>query len=264
MRVGEIEVLPVVDGVGVEVAAEILSRPGVDDPWACHGGHLGADGTLRLPLGGFCVRTGDRTVLVDAGVGAFDDGKYTGGGLLDSLSRYGIEPGDVTDVVFTHLHFDHVGWAAHQGEIVFPQATYRAHQADWEHFVTGPAADPGAVGKLSPLEPRLELFDADFTVAPGLDARHAPGHTPGSTIYVVSSGGRRALLLGDVVHSVVQLGERDWQVIWDVDPAAASAVRNGVADEVADSEDLVVAAHFPGMRFGRVVTTDGPRRFVAT
>nr|WP_063792075.1 MBL fold metallo-hydrolase [Nonomuraea pusilla] len=263
MRIGDIEILPVLDGTGVEVAAEILSRPGVEDPWSCHLEHVEADGTLRLPLGGFCVRTGDRVVLVDAGVGAFDDGKYVGGGLLDSLAGYGIAAGDVTDVVFTHLHFDHIGWATHEGEVVFPRAAYRAHRADWEFFVAGENAQPSAVDKLSPLGPRLELFDADFTVAPGVDALHVPGHTPGSTVYVVSSAGRRAILLGDVAHSVVQLSERDWRVIWDVDPAAASAVRNRFADEVADTDDVLVAAHFPQMRFGRVVTVGGPRRFIA-
>jgi glyoxylase-like metal-dependent hydrolase (beta-lactamase superfamily II) len=263
MKIGDIQVIPVVDGVGVEVAAEILSRPGVDDPWACHVEHLDPDGKLELPLGGFCVRTGERTVLVDAGVGDFDNGKYVGGGMLDSLRSHGIEPGDVSDVVFTHLHFDHVGWATHRGEIVFPNATHHAHRADWERFVSGPTAERDAIDKLAPLEPRLELFDGDCTIAPGLDARHVPGHTPGSTVYIVSSGGRRALLLGDVAHSVVQLSERDWEVIWDIDPAAASAVRNALADELADTEDLVVAAHFPGMRFGRIVTADGPRRFLA-
>jgi hypothetical protein len=78
---------------------------------------------------------------------------------------------------------------------------------------------------------------------------------------VVSDGDERALLLGDVVHSVVELGERDWQAVFDVDPVAASAVRNAIADEVADSSDLVVGAHFPGLRFGRVVTTAGNRTF---
>ncbi|MFF9512547.1 MBL fold metallo-hydrolase, partial [Streptomyces sp. NPDC014727] len=131
------------------------------------------------------------------------------------------------------------------------------------YFVTGDAAQPEAVDKLTPLGDQLELFDADFTLAPGVDALHLPGHTPGTTVYVVSSGGRRALLLGDVVHSVVQFGERDWQVIWDVDPAAASAVRNRIADESADTDDLLVAAHFPGMRFGRILAADGNRRFVA-
>ncbi|GAB2699093.1 MBL fold metallo-hydrolase [Kitasatospora kifunensis] len=251
------------DGFGVEVAADILSRPGVDDPWACHTERREADGSLRLPLGGFCVRTGDRTVLVDAGVGAFDNGKYSGGSLLASLAGHGIGPADVTDVVFTHLHFDHIGWATQDGVPVFPSATYRAHRADWEHFVAGENAHPTMVEKLTPLGSRLELFDADFTVAPGLDARHAPGHTPGSTVYVVSSGTRRAVLLGDVVHSVVQFSERDWEVIWDVDPAAASKVRNRIADEAADTDDLLVAAHFPGMRFGRIIAADGERRFVA-
>ncbi|MET8545918.1 MBL fold metallo-hydrolase [Kitasatospora sp. NPDC004799] len=263
MEIGDIEVLAVVDGVGVEVAAEILSRPGVADPWACHGHHREADGSLHLPLGGFLVRRGERVVLVDAGVGPFDDGRYRGGALLDSLAGFGVAPGDVTDVLFTHLHFDHVGWASVEGRAVFPRATYRAHRADWEHFVTGPGATPEAVAKLAPVEGQLELFDGDFTPVPGVDALHLPGHTPGTTVYVVSSGGRRALLLGDVVHSVVQFSERDWQVVWDVDPVAASAVRNRIADEAADTDDLLVAAHFPGMRFGRVLVGDGPRRFVA-
>jgi hypothetical protein len=56
--------------------------------------------------------------------------------------------------------------------------------------------------------------------------------------------------------------ERDWHVIWDVDPVAASLVRNRIADEVADREDLVVGAHFPEMKFGRVVTTGRTRRFI--
>lgn len=263
MRIGSIEVLPVLDGTGRETAAEVLTRPGVSDAWSCHAEHLDADGVLTLALGGFLVRTGDRAVLVDAGVGTIDNGKYAGGGLLDSLRGHGLGPDEVTDVVFTHLHFDHVGWATKKGKVVFPNATYRVHADDWAHFVSSPEADPGAVRKLSPLEPQLEVFDGEVSLAPGLTARPAPGHTPGSTVYVVSSGDERALLLGDVVHSVVELGERDWEAVFDVDPVAAGAVRNALADEVADSTDLVVGAHFPGLRFGRVVTAFGNRTFRA-
>lgn len=263
MKIGSIEILPVFDGTGREPAAEVLTRPGVPDAWSCHAEHLEADGVLAMPLGGFLVRTGDRTVLVDAGVGTIDNGKYAGGGLLDSLRTHGVGPADVTDVVFTHLHFDHVGWATKKGQVVFPNATYRVHADDWAHFVSSPAADPGAVRKLSPLEPQLETFDGEVVLAPGLTARPAPGHTPGSTVFVVAGGDERALLLGDVVHSVVELGERDWEAVFDVDPVAASAVRNALADEVADSTDLVVGAHFPGLRFGRVVTAFGNRTFRA-
>jgi glyoxylase-like metal-dependent hydrolase (beta-lactamase superfamily II) len=261
VKLGAIEILPVLDGVGKEPAAEVLTRPDVPDAWACHSELLDEHGTLHLDLGGFLIRTGDRVVLVDAGVGTIDNGKYAGGRFLESLQGLGVTPADVTDVVFTHLHFDHVGWATKKGEIVFPNATYRVHAADWAHFVDSPDADPGAVRKLSPLVERLETFDTDGALAPGLSARHTPGHTPGSTVYVVADGDERALLLGDVVHSVVELHERDWEAVFDVDPVAARAVRNAIADEVADSTDLVVGAHFPGLRFGRVITAFGNRTF---
>ena len=261
MKIGTIEVLPVLDGTGREPADEVLTRPGVPDAWACHSDQLDGHGTLHLDLGGFLVRTGNRTVVVDAGVGTIDNGKYAGGRFLDSLRGHGVGPEDVTDVVFTHLHFDHVGWATKKGAVVFPNATYRVHAADWAHFVDSPGAEPGAVRKLTPLTEQLETFDSDAVLAPGLSARHTPGHTPGSTVFVVADGDERALLLGDVVHSVVELQERDWEAVFDVDPVAASAVRNAIADEVADSTDLVVGAHFPGLRFGRVVTAFGNRTF---
>jgi glyoxylase-like metal-dependent hydrolase (beta-lactamase superfamily II) len=261
MQVGAIEILPVLDGVGKERAAEVLIRPGVPDAWACHADSLDEHGTLHLDLGGFLVRTDDRVVLVDAGVGTINTDKYAGGGFLTSLDRLGVTAEMVTDVVFTHLHFDHVGWATKRGEVVFPRATYRVHAADWAHFVDSPDADPGAVRKLTPLLHQLETFDADGVLAPGLSARHTPGHTPGSTVYVVADGEQRALLLGDVVNSVVELHERDWEAVFDVDPVAARAARNVIADEVADSGDVVVGAHFPQLRFGRVVTVAGNRAF---
>lgn len=269
MRVGDVDVLPVFDGIGREVAANILTRPDVDDPWACHPGVLDEHGHLDFDLGGFLVRSGDRTMLVDTGVGDIQSkvlghgGRYTGGRFLNSLRSHGVEPEDVTDVLLTHLHFDHVGWATQRGNVVFPNATYRVHQADWAHFVDSPDASPGAVRKLTPLLNQLEPFEQDRTLGPAVDALHTPGHTPGSTVYVVSSRGERALMLGDAVHSVVELEERDWQAIFDVDPVAASAARNAIADDVADTEDLLVGAHFPNLLFGRVVTVSGRREFRA-
>jgi glyoxylase-like metal-dependent hydrolase (beta-lactamase superfamily II) len=262
MKVGTLEILPVYDGYAHEQAREVLKRPDVPgDAWACHAHLLDSAGNLEFPLGGFLLRAADRTVLIDAGLGTIDNDKYHGGQFLDSLRALGLSAADITDVVFTHLHFDHVGWATQQGEIVFPNATYRAHAADWAHFVEGPDARPGAVRKLSPIADRLELFTVDSTVAPGLDTRHTPGHTPGSTVFVVSSAGERALLLGDVAHSIVELTEPEWEAVFDVDPAAAKAARAALSDELTDSPDLLTAAHFPGLRFGRLVTVSGERRW---
>jgi glyoxylase-like metal-dependent hydrolase (beta-lactamase superfamily II) len=117
-------------------------------------------------------------VLIDAGLGEYEDERWHGGQFLDSLRGLGVAPAEVTDVVFTHLHWDHFGWATRKGEIVFRNATYRVHRADWAHFGEGPDADPEDVQQLSPLTGRLETFDAETTLLPGLDARPVPGHTP--------------------------------------------------------------------------------------
>jgi glyoxylase-like metal-dependent hydrolase (beta-lactamase superfamily II) len=262
MRVGELEIVAVQDGWARMPASDLLRfTGGRDDAWLPHADFLDPDGSIELSLGGFLVRTGDRVVLIDAGVGRIDNDTYHGGQLLESLAAAGAGPDDVTDVVFTHLHFDHVGWATQKGTVVFPRATFRCHRHDWDHFVAGPHPEPGSVRKLSPLADRLEPFDDDTTLAPGISVRHAPGHTPGSAVVVVADGAERALLLGDVVHCPVELMEDEWEAIFDVDPALARRTREALAKELEGSDIPVAAAHFPGLRFGRLLAGTGRRHW---
>jgi glyoxylase-like metal-dependent hydrolase (beta-lactamase superfamily II) len=267
VQVGDLQVLPVFDG-SVDLAPSGMYRfgpdamkGGDDDDWAPHRDLLADDGALELVFGGFLVRgAGDRLLLVDGGVGREPHGTgVTGGHLLDSLAGAGVAPGDVTDVLFTHLHFDHIGWATVDGAPTFPRATYRCHRRDWDHFY---GTDDDATARLTGIEPQLELFDADTTLAPGIDTRLAPGHTPGSTLVVLSSGDERALLLGDVVHCAVELVDDDWGGVFDVDPALAQRTRNALARELEGTDVPVAGAHFPGLRFGRVLPGQGTRRFV--
>ena len=238
---------------------EIAGRGGIASDWAPHRSLLNDDGMLELALGGFVVQIGDRVLLIDTGVGDIQRGPFQGGRLLDGLAAEGISPVDVTDVILTHLHFDHVGWTTRHGEIVFPNATYRCDQRDWDHFV-GP--DPGSTRKLAPLEARLEPWDDSGPLLPGTDTMSAPGHTPGSAIIVISSGTERALLLGDVVHCPVELLDDEWAGMGDVDPALARRTRVALARELEGSDVPVAAAHFPGMQFGRLIAAAGTRRWV--
>src|SRR3954470_12467746 len=157
MQIGEIRVDAVIDGIARAVPSEAYrwgvgegSGRGLEDAdWEPHRGLLADDGMLEMALGGFLLRSGDRVILVDAGIGVFDRGVFKGGAMLDNLAALGVSPEDVTDVVFTHLHFDHTGWATVDGRPVFGRATYRCDVEDWAHFVPD---DERATRKLAPLE----------------------------------------------------------------------------------------------------------------
>lgn len=262
MRVGTIDILPVFDGLGRVVARETIRRRTVRDAWASHQGLLGSDGVLEYPMGGFLVLDGDRRILVDTGVGPVSTHEETGGELLGSLHALGYAPEDITDVFFTHLHSDHTGWAAREGRPVFPNATYRAHIADWRLYAGGGhGTGRGGLG-LAPIAGQMRVFDADTRISPSITTRHCPGHTPGSTVFVVTSGRERALVIGDIAHSPAQFADPDWETVWDADPTAATAVRNSIADEAAATGDLIIPAHFPGLRGGHIA--DDPRRFVVS
>jgi glyoxylase-like metal-dependent hydrolase (beta-lactamase superfamily II) len=263
MKIGNLVVEPVYDGV--MNAAATAFKGTTAEQWAPHRQFLDADGMLEFALGGFLVRApGDRLVLVDAGIGdrsgamMSGSGTYHGGELLNSLAQQNVRPGDITDVVFTHLHFDHVGWASHEGVIVFPNATYRCDARDWAHFRENERVQP----ILAPIEDRLKTWDGSGPLAPGIDAMSAPGHTPGSTIMVLSSGASRGLLLGDVVHCPVELIDDEWAGLGDVDPELAKRTRNALAREIEGTDAPVAASHFPGMVFGRLLAANGRRSWV--
>ncbi len=258
---GSLDIVPVADGVARVPAPEVLFNPrGTEQALLDHAQFLQPDGTLEFALGGFLIRTGERIVLVDAGLGPINRPPFVGGQMLDEMAAIGVTPGDVTDVVFTHLHFDHVGWATQKGNVTFANATHRCHRADWDHFVHG--SDPGAAKKLAPLTDRMEFWEADTVLAPGVSVVGAPGHTPGSTIVVVSDGGEQAMLLGDVVHCPIELVEDDWEALFDVDPATALATRVALARELEGTNTQVAAAHFPGLRFGRLLPGSAKRTWL--
>ncbi len=214
-------------------------------------------GKIRIEVGGYLVRGWDgRVVLIDAGIGPVTKRVLSGGALLANLAAAGVQPGDVTDVVFSHLHEDHIGWAWQRETLTFPRATVWAHESDWDYFVTVGGGQPHAA-QLRPLEPRLRLWDSDFTLLPGLDLVHAPGHTPGSAIAAISSGTSRAMLLGDTAHCPAELLDQEWAGLGDMDPDLAARTRQALARELEDGETLIGAAHFPGLRFGRLVVGRG-------
>lgn len=272
MIVGDLRIDGVVDGGG-RFRPDKTFRGTTPEMWAAHKDLLDEDGMLALTMGGYLVRGKGRTVLIDAGLGPASMLGLVGGAMLDNLHGFGVTPAEITDVIFTHLHIDHIGWATQQGDITFPNATYRCSQADWQHFMIDhkdtPDAYPGAENV--PVNPHAVLvhatklfttYDGSGNILPGIDIIAAPGHTPGSSVVVLSSGNDRAMLLGDSVHCPVQLIETEWDGMMDVDPALAKRTRAALAREIEGKDIPVAAAHFPNLRFGRLLQGEGTRRFV--
>ena len=265
VEVGGISVTPVVDSVVRLVPTKAYESTTAVD-WSRHAALLDDEGFLRVTLGGYVVRSGDRVILIDAGVGPEDrvgkNATMPGGKMLDNLRASGTGPEESTDVVFTHLHVDHVGWGAGGDRVTFANATYRCHQADWDYFTNG--GPMGAPEKLAVMAPAMECWSRSTTLAPGVDVIDAPGHTPGSSIVVLSDGDERCVLLGDVVHCPAELVEDEWQTIGDVDPALARRTATQLAKEYEGSEVTIGAAHFSDLKFGRLLVGEAQRRWVFT
>jgi glyoxylase-like metal-dependent hydrolase (beta-lactamase superfamily II) len=257
VKIGAIDLIPLSDGL-----CRLPPQFYVGLDYEAHPELLTPDGKIEIPIGCYLVRTGDRLVLLDAGLGPVSVGWAEGGGLPAALAALGVSPSDIDTVVCSHLHIDHIGWLVHQDVPFFPNATIRYGEADWGRFVDDvDASDRSAViMKTLAAAGRLEPMSGDMVpLAPGLTARSTPGHTLGHYCMVVSSGEERAFLLGDAVECPLQLDEPDFYAISDVDPALAGRTREALWRELEGTSALIGAAHFPGLEFGRVLRGQGKR-----
>jgi glyoxylase-like metal-dependent hydrolase (beta-lactamase superfamily II) len=259
MHVGEIEITAVSDGT---CALPQSFYVGLD--FTSHQELLAPDGLIHIPIGCFVVRTAGRVVLIDAGLGDVDVGWAVGGRLPAELRAAGVAPEDIDVILCSHLHLDHIGWLAGEDGPYFANASVRYGQADWQQFVAEAGSESRTRLIMETLRDagRLEPLDGDMIeIAPGLTARHTPGHTLGHYGFVVSSGTERAVILGDAVECPLQLSEPDFYALSDVDPALAARTREALWQELEGSPAIMTGAHFPDLQFGRVLRGDGKRYF---
>jgi glyoxylase-like metal-dependent hydrolase (beta-lactamase superfamily II) len=134
-------------------------------------------------------------------------------------------------------------------------------------FMSGGVSDvqptrfPNAPTCVWPLEQLglVELMHGEHSITPELTAVPTPGHTPGHVSILVTSGGERALVLGDAAHTPVQFQEPDWVSRADMDPELTRQTRRALVERLEREEILVAAGHFEAPGFGRIVRLEGKR-----
>jgi glyoxylase-like metal-dependent hydrolase (beta-lactamase superfamily II) len=273
IKIGDIDILALSDGLS---RLPSMFFPGLDV--GVHPEVLDQDGTIHIPTGCFVIHTGDRTILVDAGLGPmrlpFPKGLppavakpsepqpyMAEGGLLPlAMEAIGVRADEIDTVFLTHLHPDHIGWVAPGGTPHFPSARVVFGEADWQPFIADAAPEDPFKGSLLGAQAyeRTDPIKGDMiNIAPGITARHAPGHTPGHYVLIISSGSERAYLLGDAVQCPLQLTETDITFMSDVDPAMAARTRELLFKELEKEHAAIGMDHFPGLEFQRIVPGEG-------
>jgi glyoxylase-like metal-dependent hydrolase (beta-lactamase superfamily II) len=262
ITVGSLVVQPIFDGTARLMPDMFTTAEGPAD-WSDHQHLLDGEGAMIVPVGCFVVRTGEEIVLIDAGGGILRDEMFDTGAMMTNLASAGIQPGDVDRIVLTHLHVDHCGWVEHQGKVTFPNAAIHVGAADWHHYVRDANPDSTRATKLRVVEEHVELIDRDnVTVAAGITTRATPGHTPGHTSLVISSGTDRLIVLGDALHCPAQLTNAEWEFLYDADPNLAKHSRAALLAEAEVPNTALLPCHFPGMVAARLLSGSGHRHWV--
>lgn len=215
------------------------------------------------------VNTGSELILFDTGMGPA--GREAGMGLLTRrMADSGYSPSDVTTVVITHMHGDHINGLMEGDQPAFIGARYVAGQTEWDFWTSPDRAGTPAEGnakavqaKVVPLKDKMSFIGDKAQVAPGVTAMAAAGHTPGHMVFMLESDGRNLLLTADTAnHFVASLQRPDWEVAFDMDKKAAADTRKTVFGMLASEKMPFIGYHMPHPSVGFVEPLDTGFRFV--
>jgi glyoxylase-like metal-dependent hydrolase (beta-lactamase superfamily II) len=274
LKIGDIDVLVVSDGVLTLPGAMLAHNadPAVRAAWL-KDMFLPPD-AFDWALNAVVVRSGGRTILVDAGMG-MEFPLPRAGHLVHRLEAAGIDLSSVTDVVLTHMHMDHVGGLLIDGVKDRLRPDLQIHvaaaevkfweQPDFSH-VSMPPGFPDALRKtakrfVAEYGSQLRTFETEHEVAPGVVVTRTGGHTPGHSVVRLKSGGDRLTFAGDLVFTV-GFEHPDWHNGFEHDPEEAARVRVDLLRELAANRELLVATHMPFPSVGHVAIAGDAFRWV--
>jgi glyoxylase-like metal-dependent hydrolase (beta-lactamase superfamily II) len=211
--------------------------------------------TDRIPLGvdALLAKLPGHVVLLDTGLGP-----KVGGVLPLSLAEAHVAPADVTDILITHSHPDHIGGlVTKDGGLAFPNAVIRMSAPEWAFLQAR-----GNKALVEAIRPQVQPFEPGAEVLPGIRSVPLPGHTPGHSGYRIGAGRETLLDIGDTAHSaVVSLARPDWTIGYDTDARQGRTQREAELATLAASHQRIFAPHFPYPGVGTIVKAGGGYRW---
>lgn len=202
------------------------------------------------------VRAGDDIVLFDTGLNP--------GSITAPLLAAGIAPEEVTIVVLTHMHGDHIGGlSGDDGTPTFSNARYVTGSTEYDAWAK--IAPDNFNAKVKPLAEKMTFIGDGDSVVSGITSVAAHGHTPGHMTYMLESEGEQLLLIADTAnHYVWSLAYPDWEVKFDMDKAAAAATRKNIFGMLSADKIPFVGYHMPFPAVGYVAPRgEGGFQYVA-
>nr|CAD6618746.1 MBL fold metallo-hydrolase [Rhizobium sp. TCK] len=227
---------------------------------------------LQPPCNVTLLRQGDRLAIFDVGSGA--NFMPTAGKLLENLAAADIDPAEVTDVLFTHAHPDHL-WGVTDDfeELVFPEARYQIGEAEWAYWSSKDTLDSvpadrqtfvvGAQNRFAAIEDKVEMIKPGQEVLAGVEAIDTSGHTPGHLSFLVHGNGAGTLIGGDALsHATISFQHPEWRTGSDQDPDKGVETRRRLLDRLVADKLHLIGYHFDHSGAGTVEAKDGAYSFV--
>lgn len=215
------------------------------------------------------VNTGSELILFDTGMGAA--ARENGQGKLPAMiEAAGYKPEQITIVVLTHFHPDHIGGLMENGAPTFANARYVTGQAEYDFWTSPDRAGTPAEGvqkivlaNVKPLADKTSFLKDGDAVVSGITALAAFGHTPGHMAFRVESSGKQIILIADTAnHFVITLQRPEWHVVFDADKEIAAATRKRIFDMIASERLPFIGYHMPFPAIGYLQAMDQGYRYV--
>ncbi len=275
VKVGDIEVIVISDGVLQPPAESMATNADTNSFNAWLDDRLLPHDTFGWALNAVVVKTPKQTILIDSGLGEEYPDFPRAGHMIQRMEAAGVELGSVTDVVLTHMHFDHVGGLLAHGVKQQLRPDLRVHlsapeakfwkEPDFSKTGMPPAladlARKASLDFLKEYASYLHLFEQEAEVADGVSVSLTGGHTPGHSVVRVTSGNDKLMFGGDAIFPV-SFDHPEWHNGFEHDPDEATRVRLRLMAELAASGSWLVSTHMPFPSVGRVVAAGNSYRWV--